>query len=150
MGTRKMERKVEDNTDLKKKYSKLKKEIEHHNKLYYQDNKPKISDVEYDGIWKQLKGNDLYKKNFGIIRKKETVVKQISKESFKNYYDREQAEEELMDMLQSNRLFKMKDTTLDFIKKLTGQSGNSFTIRETGKFLSNFINEFKIQYEIKE
>ena len=28
--------------------------------------------------------------------------------------------------------------------------GNSFTIRETGKFLSNFINELKIQYEIKE
>ena len=53
-------------------------------------------------------------------------------------------------MLQSNRLFKMKDTTLDFIKKLTGQSGNSFLIRETGKFLSNFINELKIQYEIKE
>ena len=77
-------------------------------------------------------------------------VEQISKESFRNYYDREQAEEELMDMLQSNRLFKMKDTTLDFIKKLTGQSGNSFTIRETGKFLSDLINELKIQYEIKE
>ena len=44
----------------------------------------------------------------------------------------------------------MKDTTLDFIKKLTGQSGNSFTIRETGKFLSNLIIELKIQYEIKE
>jgi len=29
-------------------------------------------------------------------------------------------------------------------------SGNSFTIREIGKFLSNFINELKIQYEIKE
>ena len=55
-----------------------------------------------------------------------------------------------MDMLQSNRLFKLKDTTLDFIKKLKGQSGNSYTIRETGKFLSNFINEIKIQYEIKE
>ena len=55
-----------------------------------------------------------------------------------------------MDMLQSNRLFKMKDTTLDFIKKLTSQSGNSYTIRETGKFLSNLINELKIQYEIKE
>ena len=55
-----------------------------------------------------------------------------------------------MDMLQSNRLFKMKDTTLDFIKKLTGQSGNSLTIRETGKFLSNFINEVKLQYKIKE
>ncbi len=48
-----------------------------------------------------------------------------------------------MDMLQSNRLFKMKDTTLDFIKKLTGQSGNSFMIRETGKFLSDLINELK-------
>tara|TARA_X000000950_G_scaffold87178_1_gene109798 strand:+ start:12403 stop:12657 length:255 start_codon:yes stop_codon:yes gene_type:complete len=77
-------------------------------------------------------------------------VEQISKESFINYYDTEQAEEELMDMLQSNRLFKMKDTTLDFIKKITGQSSNSFTIRETDKFLSNFINELKIQYEIKE
>ena len=49
----------------------------------------------------------------------EQSVEQISKENFRNYYDREQAEEELMDMLQSNRLFKMKDTTLDFIKKLT-------------------------------
>ena len=80
----------------------------------------------------------------------EKSVEQISKESFKNYYDREQAEEELIDMLQSNRLFKMKGTALDFIKKLTGQSGNSYTIRKTGKFLSNFINELKIQYEIKE
>ena len=80
----------------------------------------------------------------------EQSVEQISKENSRNYYDRELAEEELMDMLQSNRLFKMKDTTLDFIKKLTGHSGNSYTIRETGKFLSNFINELKIQYEIKE
>ena len=77
-------------------------------------------------------------------------VRQITRENLKNYYDTEQAEEELMDMLQSHRLFKMKDTTLDFIKKLTGQSGNSFTIRETGKFLSNLIIELKIQYEIKE
>ena len=80
----------------------------------------------------------------------EKSVEQISKENLRNYYDIEQAEEELMDMLQSNRLFKMKDTTLDFIKKLTNQSGSSYTIRETGKFLSNFINELKIQYEIKE
>ena len=77
-------------------------------------------------------------------------VQQISKENFRNYYDREQAEEELMDMLQSNHLFKMKGTTLEFIKKLTGQSGNSYTIRETGKFLSDLINELKIQYKIKE
>jgi hypothetical protein len=78
------------------------------------------------------------------------LIEQISKENFRNYYDREKAEEELMDMLQSNSLFKMKDTTLDFIKKITGQSGNSFTIRETGKFISDLINEIKIKYEIKE
>ena len=61
------------------------------------------------------------------------ILLRIPKENFRNYYDREQAEEELMDMLQSNRLFKMKDTTLDFIKKLTGQSGNSYTIRVNRK-----------------
>jgi len=77
-------------------------------------------------------------------------VQQITRENLKNYYDTEQAEDELFNMLQSNRLYMMKDRTLDFIKKLTGQSGNSFTIRETGKFLSNLINELKIQYEIKE
>ena len=77
-------------------------------------------------------------------------VQQITRENLKNYYDIEQAEDELFNMLQSNRLFKMKDTTLDFIKKITGQSGNNFTIRETGKFLSDFINELKIQFEIKE
>ena len=80
----------------------------------------------------------------------EQSVRQISKESFRNYYDTEQAEEELFDMLQSNRLYKMKDVTLDFIKQITGKTGNSYTIRETGKFLSDFINELKIQYEIKE
>ena len=77
-------------------------------------------------------------------------VQQITRENLKNYYDTEQAEDELFNMLQSNRLYKMKDTTLDFIKRITGKSGNSYTIRETGKFLSNFINELKIQYEIKE
>jgi hypothetical protein len=77
-------------------------------------------------------------------------VQQITRENLKNYYDAEQAEDELFNMLQSNRLYMMKDTTLDFIKKLTGQSGNSFTIRETGKFISNLINELKLKYEIKE
>ena len=80
----------------------------------------------------------------------EQSVKQIRKENLKNYYDTEQAEEELFDMLQSHRLYKMKDVTLDFIKQITGKSGNSYTIRQTGKFLSDLINELKIQYEIKE
>ena len=80
----------------------------------------------------------------------EQSVQQISKESLKNYYDSEQAEDELFDMLQSNRLYMMKEVTLDFIKQITGKSGNSYTIRQTGKFLSDLINELKIKYEIKE
>jgi hypothetical protein len=77
-------------------------------------------------------------------------VEQISKENFRNYYDREQAEDELFNMLQSNRLYMMKDRTLDFIKQISGKNGDSYNIRETGKFLSDLINELKIKYEIKE
>ena len=80
----------------------------------------------------------------------EQSVRQIRKENLKNYYDTEQAEEELFDMLQSNRLYRMKDTALDFIKQITGKSGDSYNIRQTGKFLSDLINEIKIKYEIKE
>jgi len=80
----------------------------------------------------------------------EQSVKQIRKENLKNYYDTEQAEEELFDMLQSIRLYRMKDTALDFIKQITGKSGDSYNIRQTGKFLSDLINEIKIKYEIKE
>ena len=44
----------------------------------------------------------------------------------------------------------MKEVTLDFIKQITGKSGDSYNIRQTGKFLSDLINEIKIKYEIKE
>ncbi len=47
----------------------------------------------------------------------EQSVEQISKENLKNYYDTEQAEDELFNMLQSNHLYMMKDRTLDFIKQ---------------------------------
>ena len=77
-------------------------------------------------------------------------VQQITRENLKNYYDTEQAEDELFNMLQSNRLYMMKDRTLDFIKQILGKNGDSYTIRETGKFLSDLINELKIKYEIKE
>ena len=50
----------------------------------------------------------------------EQSVQQIRKENLKNYYDTEQAEDELFNMLQSNRLYMMKDRTLDFIKQISG------------------------------
>ena len=79
-----------------------------------------------------------------------TVINKIRKENLKIYYDTEQTEDELFNMLQSNRLYIMKDRTLDFIKQISGKSGDSYNIRETGKFLSDLINELKIKYEIKE
>ena len=77
-------------------------------------------------------------------------VQQITRENLKNYYDTEQAEDELFNMLQSNRLYMMKDRTLDFIKQISGKNGDSYNIREAGKFLSDLINELKIKYKIKE
>jgi len=77
-------------------------------------------------------------------------VQQITRENLKNYYDTKQAEDELFNMLQSNRLYMMKYRTLGFIKQILGKSSDSYNIRETGKFLPDLINEIKIKYEIKE
>ena len=68
----------------------------------------------------------------------------------KNFYNTSQARSELEDMLQSNRLYKKSDEVIDFIRTLSNWDEDSYTIRETGKFLSDLINELKIQYKIKE
>jgi len=68
----------------------------------------------------------------------------------KNFYNTSQARSELEDMLQSNRLYQKSDVVVDFIRTLSGRDEDSFTIRETGKFLSDLINELKLKYEIKE
>jgi len=77
-------------------------------------------------------------------------VQQITRENLKNYYDTEQAEDELFNMLQSNRLYMMKDRTLDFIKQISGKSGDSYNIRETGKFLSDLIISKEYRNRFKE
>ena len=46
--------------------------------------------------------------------------------------------------------YKFKDMTTDFIKKISGKDTDSFNVRETGKFLSDLINELKNKYDIKE
>ena len=71
-------------------------------------------------------------------------------DEIKNFYNTSQARSELEDFLQSNRLYTKNDEVIDFIRTVSGRDVDSFTIRETGKFLSNLINELKIQYEIKE
>ena len=68
----------------------------------------------------------------------------------KNFYNTTQARSELEDMLQSNHLYQKSDVVIDFIRTLSNRDEDSFTIRETGKFLSDLINELKLKYEIKE
>ena len=77
-------------------------------------------------------------------------VKQIHKESLKNYYDVTRAEDELFDMLQSNRLYSEAQLVLDFIKDITGDNNDSFKVRKMGKLLSHLFNKIKIKYDIKE
>ena len=77
-------------------------------------------------------------------------VKQIHKESLKNYYDITRAEDELFDMLQSNRLYSESQLVLDFIKDITGDNNDSYKVRKTGKLLSDLFNKIKIKYDIKE
>ena len=66
-----------------------------------------------------------------------------------NHYSVQQASDELEDLLTTNRMYTFKDVTSDFIKRLTGRDGDSYTIRETGKFISELINKMKEKYEIK-
>ena len=68
----------------------------------------------------------------------------------KNHYNLEQARSELEDLLQANRLYKFSYDTEDFIKRISGREADSYTIRETGKFISELINEIKAKYEVKE
>ena len=71
-------------------------------------------------------------------------------DEIKNFYNTSQARSELEDFLQSNRLYTKNDEVINFIRTLSGRDEDSFTIRETGKFLSNIINELKLKYEIKD
>ena len=77
-------------------------------------------------------------------------VKQIHKENLKNYYDVTRAEDELFDMLQSNRLYSEAELVLDFIKDITGDNNDSYKIRKMGKLLSDLFNKIKVKYDIKE
>ena len=42
-------------SEVQEKYTKLRNEIEYHNNLYYNEDKPLISDMEYDALMRELK-----------------------------------------------------------------------------------------------
>lgn len=92
----------------------------------------------------------LSKYNVGGLYDVRAILKSQQFKEQTNHYNVEQALSELEDLLQSNRLYKFKDMTTAFIKKVTGRDYDSYTVRETGKFISELINEIKAKYEVKE
>lgn len=90
------------------------------------------------------------KHNVGGLYDIRAIAKSKQFKEQQSHYNTDQALSEIEDMFQSNRLYKYKDLTTDFIKKVTGRDYDSFTLRETGKFLSDLINEIKAKYEVKE
>lgn len=92
----------------------------------------------------------LSKHNVGGLYDVRAILKSQQFKEQTNHYNVEQALSELEDLLQSNRLYKFKDMTTAFIKKVTGRDYDSYTVRETGKFISELINEIKAKYEVKE
>ena len=98
----------------------------------------------------QAKVDSMSKHSVGGLYDVRAILKSQQFKEQQNHYSIEMAMSELEELLQRNRLYKFKDTTTDFIKKISGKDTDSFNVRETGKFLSDLINELKNKYDIKE
>ena len=94
--------------------------------------------------------NQMSKHNVGGLYDVRQIMKSQQFKEQKNHYNIEQARSELEDLLQANRLYKFSFETEEFIKRISGREADSYTIRETGKFISDLINEIKTKYEVKE
>ena len=97
-----------------------------------------------------MKVESMSKHNVGGLYDIRAIKKSKQFEQQKNHYNIEQARSELEDLLQANRLYKFSFETEEFIKRISGREADSYTIRETGKFISELINEIKAKYEVKE
>ena len=97
-----------------------------------------------------MKVEQMSKHNVGGLYDIRAIKKSQQFKEQKNHYNIEQARSELEDLLQANRLYKFSMETEDFIKRISGREADSYTIRETGKFISELINEIKAKYEVKE
>ena len=97
-----------------------------------------------------MKVEQMSKHNVGGLYDIRAIKKSKQFEQQKNHYNIEQARSDLEDLLQSNRLYKFSFETEEFIKKISGREADSQTIRETGKYISDLINEIKLKYEVKE
>ena len=98
----------------------------------------------------QTKIDSMSRTNVGGLYDIRSIMKSQTEQKLQNHYSVQQAESELEDLLQVNRLYTSKISTYEYIKKVSGNEPDSFNIRETGKFISELINKIKEKYEVKE
>ena len=98
----------------------------------------------------QTKIDNMSKHNVGNFLDVRSIAKSRQLQDQKNFYSVEQSLSELEELLQSTRLYSFKEKTTDLIKRISGRDGDSYTIREMGKFISELVNELKLKYEVKE
>ena len=98
----------------------------------------------------QARIDNMSKHNVGGLYDVRAIAKSAQFKEQQSFYNLQNSLDEMEDMFQSNRLYKFKETTEVFIKKITGRDLDSFTVRETGKFISELIKEIKLKYEVKE
>ena len=98
----------------------------------------------------QTKIDNMSKHNVGGLFDVRSIAKSRQLQDQKNFYSVEQSLSELEELLQSTRLYSFKEKTTDLIKRISGRDGDSYTIREMGKFISELVNELKLKYEVKE
>jgi len=98
----------------------------------------------------QTKIDSMSRTNVGGLYDIRSIMKSQTEQKLQNHYSVQQAESELEDLLQVNRLYEFKQPIFEYIKKVSGREPDSFNIRETGKFISELINKMKEKYEIKE
>ena len=90
--------------------NKLKAELERHNKLYYQDDNPEISDAEYDDLKKQLFEIEKANKSVKKLNLLKSIIGAPPTNKFKKL-------NHLKPMLSLSNAFNKNDM-IDFIKKI--------------------------------
>ena len=79
-----------------------------------------------------------------------SMRKSVAEQKINNYLSVDVAEEELTSTLTHYQSIKMKERVKDFISKVTQRTPDAFTMRTTAEFLSDFINNYNIEKDIKE
>ena len=67
-----------------------------------------------------------------------------------NYLSDDVALEELESTLTHYAMIRLKERVLDFVKKVTREEPNAYTIRTTAEFVSDYTNELYITNDIKQ